>query len=70
MSKWQPIETAPRDGTRILVYVPEIEYEHVIAAQWFEWADKSRAYFQPTSVDTAWEELPATHWMPHPGDPE
>lgn len=29
---WQPIETAPKDGTRILVYVPDSE--NVLSVYW------------------------------------
>lgn len=31
-NQWQPIETAPRDGTRILVYVPDSE--NVLSVYW------------------------------------
>ena len=29
MSEWQPIETAPKDGTWVLLFDPEDEYAHV-----------------------------------------
>lgn len=32
MSEWQPISTAPKDGTRILVWVPQSE--NVLSVYW------------------------------------
>ena len=67
MSKWQPIETAPKDGTKVLVWRPSIgtHYEepkeliaHADVDVWVEgnwW--RSRCNQQPT------------HWMPLPAPP-
>jgi len=59
--EWQPIETAPKDGTRILgfnenleVYIPNIYF----------WDDKWITYF----FDEYSTEL--THWMPLPKPPK
>ena len=74
MSKWQPIETAPRDGSRILTYnvtrvfnedTRRYEDEHAISVAYWLFG--------------AWMEYPAaprfvqgqehTHWMPLPESP-
>jgi hypothetical protein len=62
MSEWQPIETAPRDGTKILVSrKPEPGFErHIVGIDMFKegtwWL--SRKCMQPS------------HWMPLPAPPE
>ncbi len=80
MGEWQPIETAPKDGARVILwtrtditlfyceYVETIcEGEHVIGAQVGRWEDAS-AY-----NEAGWrKELigEPTHWMPLPEPPE
>ena len=63
---WQPIETAPKDGTDILVFRPRFDGNYIpqVGQDWWMrasytgdcWA-KSRADCQPT------------HWMPLPPAP-
>jgi len=63
---WQPIETAPKDGLEVDLYVAEAG--RIPDCQWrgAEWA---------TRGDAGWERLPAehfrpTHWMPLPKAPD
>ncbi len=54
---WQPIETAPKDGSEVLVWGTS----HVYLA-WFEngeWWISHRAHVH----------APVTHWMPLPAPP-
>jgi hypothetical protein len=64
---WQPIETAPKDGTRVLVFD---QYWGVLMSYW---------QLQATAVNPPgrehdrwdWYAAPgATHWMPLPAPPE
>ena len=68
-AQWQPIETAPKDGTRALFYTPGNPYA-VIA----------RARLKDSIVTDRWSknykgfahqlpESPYTHWMPLPAPP-
>lgn len=66
---WQPIETAPRDGTDILVCVtyngPAGEWE---TAQWVDWARDDLVwpnYWRHIEIP-----FPPTHWQPLPAPPE
>jgi hypothetical protein len=61
--KWQPIETAPKDGTRVLLHSPSTHtYTGIVASwclieeRWEEWGD-----YYPCSP---------THWMPIPEPPD
>lgn len=81
--KWQPIETAPRDGTRILGWVNEAEWAAIC---WWETAPIELRYapqeqWQMSEAsdfpdDEAWYEhwrdtrYEPTHWMPLPAPPE
>lgn len=53
---WRPIETAPKDGTRILAYggwgIAIIWW-----SSWLEWYDGEGAHLEPT------------HWQPLPSPP-
>jgi len=69
MTEWQPIETAPKDGTDILIYQPPekiwgLIFEHVIyvchfdgRGRWTESDGERYSNFKPT------------HWMPLPEPP-
>ena len=70
-SGWQPIETAPRDGTIILVWVDG----ECIVVRWLKWCnsnDPGRWELTRTGSYAADGELYAdpTHWQPLPPAPE
>ena len=62
---WQPIETAPRDGTEILVYTDRPKFFIVIPEfegddpQQYTWKERAGSY-----------NICATHWMPLPSPPK
>jgi len=76
MSEWQPIETAPRDGTVIVLYSKKIPYctNHMAVGFWSEIPDSefyvgwaigmSRGF---VDMDEQVDEV--THWMPLPPPP-
>ena len=66
MSEWQPIETAPRDETPVLLFIPDVGMvvgDFAVAAfapagEWFEcYNSEGLAPNKPT------------HWMPLPEPP-
>lgn len=73
---WQPIETAPKDGTDIIVMYMHIETQIVHAAFWLDGEGVD-------AVDVGWwsykysevgrvhltEWMAPTHWMPLPEPP-
>jgi hypothetical protein len=66
--KWQPIETAPKDGTRILLFIED----QVIEGHWDDsWPMWCTAYLSSHGCGccSSSNEEP-THWMPLPAKPE
>ena len=77
MSEWQPIETAPKDGSVVLI----ADAEHVNEAHYvFEvgeflvsnypdpyWEKYDHSYWDRHNDDSDWYE--PTHWMPLPPPP-
>ena len=59
MTDWQPIETAPKDGTDVLVWCG--------GAMFIAYMEVGRWFFDRT--DHSVKPLP-THWMPLPAPPE
>ncbi len=57
---WQPIETAPKDGTRVLLYEPRDD-EHMIEVGFWDYD----SWYGPVHVYTIWP----THWQPLPTPP-
>lgn len=65
MSEWQPIETAPKDGTEVLGYWPRAvacspDAYDVVRWHGGEWRDR----FDDDSKFSA-----PSHWMPLPAPP-
>ena len=74
--EWQTIETAPRNGTSVLIYMPEAARKKVQEAFWampWEGAPDDQCYWM-TPIGPAgrgYMILPVavTHWMPLPAPP-
>lgn len=64
--EWQPIESAPKDGSRVIIYDPDIPSEKGIVTEalfdsWREtWTDTVETYLRYNP----------THWMPLPEPPQ
>ena len=79
---WQDIATAPRDGTAVFLWLPEIpDQQHArrIETRWmgFCWANEfgnGPAYnvnARPKNgmLVATWESIQPSHWMPLPSPP-
>lgn len=68
MTQWQPIETAPKDGTEILLFDPDNSDDHNggVAQGYFSMKDGGRNEW----VSMVFKTCKPTHWMPLPSPPE
>lgn len=67
MTEWQPIETAPKDGDHILLFIPGYGYEvytGAVHAGSICYLDNG-CDFEPEAEDHY-----PTHWMPLPQTPK
>lgn len=72
---WQPIDTAPKDGTAVLVYPGTWSGRSASIAKWEsdKYAKKPRPYWSRDDDFgrvTFSREHPPTHWMPLPPPPD
>lgn len=71
MSEWQPIETAPRDGTSVLLYGPyqweDYDSRTVEAGAVVGYFDGYR--WRLDNANPYADYCNATHWMPLPAPP-
>ena len=63
---WQPIETAPKDGTQIDVWCPDADDGYRVADAWVDHAGNWRCCFDN---NVRWARQP-THWQPLPVPPD
>lgn len=77
-SEWQPIETAPKDGSRYLIYVPRVATDSdsswftVLVASYVGGYDSGDVWFTMLrgKEKTYGEDIyDPTHWMPLPTPP-
>jgi hypothetical protein len=73
-SGWQPIETAPKDGSTILIVKADAEVPDACTAHFRNgrWACMTTEDWDASSEevrDFAWYLNDATHWMPRPTPP-
>ena len=80
-SKWQPIETAPRDGTRILAWNSEYGQRETYMSMYSKGSVGYERWVRgngPAEIGWDWQEpmngwaftWKPTHWMPLPEAPE
>lgn len=72
--EWQKIETAPMDGTYVLVYPPTWGTVNASIAKWDDdrYAKKPRPYWKRIDDhgrSTISRGKPPAHWMPLPNPP-
>lgn len=79
MNTWKPIETAPKDGTRILLYGNKLTF----CGRWFD-KEEIEEWENPEDLDEGWYEenlfhqcyetycfkVDPTYWQPLPEPPE
>ncbi len=72
MGEWQPIETAPKDGTSVLLGrftgKPKADREGFISVDWCRTSAKDYGFIGFGEFNENY--WPATHWMPLPAPPE
>lgn len=66
MSEWQPIDTAPKDGTPALFCVWNDETQDVLPITSGFWSRLSNRWFSEISGHG----IKPTHWMPLPSPPK
>lgn len=65
MNEWMPIETAPKDGTRVLLY--RGGFAESMAVAWFSCMEFNDDCWIPMNGSVFPE---PTHWMPLPEPPK
>ena len=75
-ASWQPIETAPRDGTFFVIFTHgEYEVGRYAPSFWASFEDAGNGYYKKVDRHmTDWSGFnnfhAATHWMPLPPPPK
>lgn len=69
MSTWQPIETAPKDGTVVLVFAPDASEPRVFTAQFNDYGEGGADWFDACDCASLPILATPTHWMPLPEPP-
>lgn len=69
---WQPIETAPKDGTEVLLWLG-FPFSRIEYAKWYQgwglWIDAEDPEPEDSDEVRGTGELVPTHWMPLPEPP-
>ena len=67
---WQPIETAPKDGTHILIFCPHDDVPIAVGHMWAGEGPAFWSYADELLMNVCPEGCDPTHWMPLPPPPE
>lgn len=78
MSEWQPIDTAPRDGTEFLAWdavARKMDVAHMVQTKrhpdvWWCEAVQEDAEYGPLPDDFGYRTEQITHWRPLPPEPQ
>ena len=67
--EWQPIETAPRDGTYVLLYWPRGDgiHETVVEGHFYTARDGDEFWWAVSRLE---DRTDPTHWLPLPAPPK
>lgn len=69
--QWQPIETAPKDGTDVLLWCAgAMEPSYALIASWVDFKGEAPDGWCDASTGRYNDGCPPTHWMPLPSPPE
>lgn len=64
--EWRPIKTGPKDGTLVLLFVPNSALMEIVIGRYDpedgDWLMDFGNHASPIDI-------PVTHWMPLPDDP-
>ena len=63
-NKWSTMDTAPRDGTEILLYIPTMEFTKVTMGRVSKDGTVWRMYEDRPDEYGSWSTTEATHWQP------
>ena len=66
---WRPIETAPRDGTSIILYTDERNARPYLTSLVIAGWNSGCSFWANGHAETGWSEDHFTHWMPCPPGP-
>jgi hypothetical protein len=68
MGEWKPIESAPKDGTRVLLWLKGNGNEHVIGRWKPQYEGDAFPWYGDAGYESFKENL-VTHWQPLPAPP-
>ena len=67
--EWQPIETAPKDGSQFIGGLYVRCWNHARDTARLEWEQHVISYNNDEEMDCGWSFNDFTHWMPLPPPP-
>ena len=74
--EWQPISTAPKDGSEVVLFIPGDHNRHVVIGSWddAQYSRRPRPYWTSDGAriwGVRWSrDNQPTHWMPLPQPPQ
>lgn len=68
LSEWQPMETAPKDETPVLGFVPPRPFDHCGPIRVIQFDPKDGKWWHMAGDET--DTVQPTHWIPLPPPPQ